>query len=224
MSAGDVRDDARLLLEAALPLAARWITLEEPMVGEGKVREPHMQPLMRQALGTALGDRDADVRGEYTIHLADWPKVGRVDLALLRLAPRTGPVLTELKWESLANCVWDLAKLGLALHRSAGTAAYLVAGASTEAWATARGSTLLTTRRWDTQRDLLDGYADLWAFWRRDVKTRPLRLPARIATEYIVSTPVPLVAGDWEIRAAEVTVSDKTLIDVPDPDVGGARL
>jgi hypothetical protein len=82
------------------------------------------------------------IRPNFGVKLADWPKVGPVDVAVMNGDAVTA--LFELKWGAgnLYNCVWDLEKVAVALASGVAYRGFLVAGAPSQDWNTARGAEL----------------------------------------------------------------------------------
>jgi hypothetical protein len=162
--------------------------------GEDRLVERDLQ----RALETTSGARSAALR------LSRWPQVGRVDLML-----RTGTAL-ELKWarsgDTLCNCAWDIAKLASALAEGRAREAFIAAGAPSGHWdAGARGTELFSSRTYDGDAIVRD-YEGWWRLWCRDVKTRPVELPASIRVEAAGEVNASLAGTPWTIRLAWVEV------------------
>lgn len=87
-----------------------------------------------------------------------WPGVGPVDLELVTVAPALSRCWIEVKWDDIGACVWDTAKMAVAVAERACDVAYLVAGASADSWATCPGREMLDDGRWDTATDLLEAH------------------------------------------------------------------
>jgi hypothetical protein len=132
------------------------------------------------------------VRRQASLKTPSWPGVGRVDLEVVE--PHAGRrAWMELKWASLHNCAWDLPKMALALAEGHCDRALLVVAVANDE-ADQPGGEFLTPGTWDTGQDILLAHRKWWLYWKNEVKTRPLRLPASIAT--VDATPgIPVNAG-----------------------------
>lgn len=92
---------------------------------------------------------------------------------------------------------------------------YLVAGAPAADWDGGEGSELFGSQTWQAA-DLLDSYAKRWKFWRGDVKTHPLRLPASMSTRHVATAAINVRGGDWQLRCVEVAADDREWMPVLD--------
>lgn len=155
--------------------------------------------------------RSGQVQQQARMRLEHWPGIGPVDLEILVEQPVRSRCWIEVKWRDLGNCIWDVAKLALAVRQGLCDTAYLIAAAPTTAWRhRGPGAEFFTTNRWDTGHDILLAHRDAWLYWKTQVQTRPLLLPAVVNTH--AEPHEPQVGGDfagWTIRAAEV---------IPDPE------
>lgn len=160
------------------------------------------------ALGLGAVSRQASMKSD------DWPGVGKVDLELL--CPDRCWV--EFKWSDLWNCPWDLAKLGLAVREGLCRRAYLVAAAPTGAWDDeVDGAEYFGFGQWDTHDDVILRYHRYWLKWKRDEKTRPLRLPDTILTDEVTQPKAFSVARTpWQVRMASVRSEGEGWITVDD--------
>ncbi len=142
------------------------------------------------------------------LSLAAWPKVGRVDLEL------PDGVGVELKWcksgDTLANCSWDVAKLATALAEHRLTDALIAAGAPIEHWSRAQPGVELFDDAVYESDELIRRYESWWRFWCKDVSTRPVRLPTVINVADAGRVPVELDGASYLLRAARITVGDRT--------------
>jgi uncharacterized protein len=177
--------------------------------GLAHFRERNLQEIFVSTLRDILA-RDARafaVKENLSLKLVDWPGVGPVDVSILKSG--TPAALLELKWGAgtLYNCVWDLTKMATAIRRGTSRSAYLLAGAPREDWAAALGSELFEGDEWL----LLRRYEKHWTFWRKDVKTRPLHLPAVVLTRSVLSV---TLANGFELRCVEVLVPTDEWIDL----------
>jgi ribonuclease HI len=178
----------------------------------GNYKERHFQEAFAAALDeeiAAFGD-GSSVRENLRLTIDEWPGVGPVDVAVIKEGEL--PTLFELKWGvgTLYNCVWDLAKTATAIASGRASSGYLVAGAHGGDWMSALGSELFESDEWETA-ELLRRYAKHWEFWRKDVKTHPLRIPDVIRTRLIAITSP---WHGWQIRCLEVLVPVNEWLDV----------
>lgn len=150
---------------------------------------------------------------QVTMKTPYWPGVGKVDLALVGLQV----LWLEVKWSELWNCPWDVAKLALAVREQLCDEAYLFAAAPAAAWAAeVDGAEYFAHGDWDTAADVLERYRKHWLYWKRAVKTRPIRLPAQIRTdgERLPGSTFRVGSARWELRAALITPIGDDWIDV----------
>lgn len=174
----------------------------------------------------AQGLAGAHVARQATMRSPSWPGVGKVDLALVSPAggEHGGRLWIEVKWHDLWNCPWDVAKLALALREGLCDHAMLVAAAPAGKWS-GPGGEFFAPATWDMATDVLDAHRASWLFWKKEVKTRPLRLPASVRTEF-ASRPQPLGRG-WSLRAIALAVDRSGWVTVdedrrarPEPESG----
>lgn len=138
--------------------------------------------------------------------LPEWPRLGSVDLAVTW--PNADRILVELKCgtnrDSLGPCIWDAAKLALALLRGEGTRAYQLAGAPEASWKRPiRGCELLGDGRW-TATEYREVYLDWWRHWEKQADPQPSDLPAAIETVEIGVFPFSVAGQAWELRVSRV--------------------
>ena len=161
-----------------------------------------------QALSSVLREEATDLtvgEAEYAARMDDFPGVGHVDVAVSGRSP-VPDALIELKWggRTLWNCVWDAAKLALAVRVQAGRSGFLIAGAPARAWEKPeRGADLFGDSTSEIE-DFLEAHADLFAFWRKEILTRPLRLPTPITTTAVACVPLEVEGALWELRCSRV--------------------
>lgn len=172
------------------------------------LKEPITERVLKRCLRTSLESAGLrPVPSEFSIRLVGWPGVGGVDVAI---GPADElPTVVELKWGSgtLYNCAWDALKLALALREAVVARAFIVAGAPVDDWSgPTLGSELFATRGWDTEAFLSD-HAASFAKWRRDVKTRPVRVPDAFETGYLTTVRLTVEGAPCEIRCGEVRAS-----------------
>lgn len=118
--------------------------------------------------------------------MPDWPRVGRVDLALP--GPDDNPVWIEWKWakdaSTLHNCLWDAAKVASGVRAGAASAGYLLTGAPDAEWArSTRGPTrLFDVGSWAGDA-IVTSAQSWWTGWHdENQNTYPLRVPTPILT------------------------------------------
>jgi hypothetical protein len=188
-------------LKPALVSAARDLQQRS-----GPIRERELEEALVAAYSAAGGP--GSIVRQAPLSLRGFRGVGNCDVAVV---PGEGqrPILIELKWGAgtLCNCAWDAVKLALALHERKAGAAYLVAGAPLADWnAKRRGADLFGSREWST-RDFMTFYAKEFAFWRRDVKTRPELLPEHFSTTEGVQLDMQVAGTPWSLRSAQISSS-----------------
>lgn len=175
---------------------------------------------------------DTSARTQVRYRSPNWqPNPGGVDLEVTwrRRDGSAHCVWAEVKWASmnLSNCAWDVAKMGLAVREGLCDEAYLVAGCLHDSWAgpPVVGREFLGNGEWDTARDVLHAHHTNWLFWKKEVETRPLALPAVITTrERYGSRPITLANGDrWSVIVAKVEAPGTEWIDVDERRVGRVR-
>jgi hypothetical protein len=139
-----------------------------------------------------------------------WPRLGRVDIALL--LPDAKPVAVELKCgsgrDALGACAWDALKLAFALQTGGISGAYLLAATSTRDWTRRfRGTELFETAVVDTLR-LREHFIDWWRQWERLGDPTPSRVPSQFMTRAVCRIPFEVDRDSWEVRVAAITVDD----------------
>jgi hypothetical protein len=189
---------------------------------EAPFHERHMQVMLVTALQTSVATTplDLSVKPNFTAGFDEWPGVGPVDVSLLDKEGVPAAFL-ELKWGSntLYNCIWDLPKMGVALAKQHTRGAYLVAGAPTGEWKNADGAELFHAGDWSVAQ-LLVKYGKYWKFWKDDVETHPVSLPARIETQPVRAVPTVVRGDEWELRCVEVTAADGNWLNVAEVELG----
>jgi hypothetical protein len=146
------------------------------------------------------------VSTQLELEFRAWPRVGSVDIALIW--PNTAPVLLELKCgagtDALGHCVWDSAKLALAMQYRKGSAVFLLAGAPASDWhRPVRGSEFFADG--PHQAELLRVlYGDWWRHYERRDDPQPSELPRRWWTEHVHTAPFKVADERWELRLAQV--------------------
>ena len=197
------------LVAAAVEATAATITAAGDELKASFI-ERDMEKVLAAELTASIAARGLamTVKVGHSIKLVEWPGVGPVDLSL-RSVEGSSAAFLELKWGAgnLYNCVWDLAKMAAALARQLAPRAFLVAGAPAADWEGGEGSALFGSQTWQAA-DLLDSYAKRWKFWRGDVKTHPLRLPASMSTRHVVTAAMSVYGGVWQLRCVDVAADD----------------
>jgi len=138
-----------------------------------------------------------------------WPRVGRVDIALLLQDEK--PIAVELKCgtgrDALGPCAWDALKLAFGLQAEEISAGYLLTATTTSDWAKQfRGAELFeTTTVVDTER-LRERFIDWWRRWERDGYPAATSVPKEFATRAICRVPFVIDRVQWEVRVAALHV------------------
>lgn len=198
--------DADAVLVNLAELAATTLSVETQ---KSAINEQHdLQPHCARAART-IAERPeniVEVASQDQLLIEDWPRLGKVDLALTW--PSRDRVLVELKCgaknDTLGPCVWDALKCAFALHVGLASAAYLLAGAPETSWSKPiRAAELLSTRSWDTA-DLRDRYADWWRQWEKCGDPQPVRLPSSFSTVAVGTFPFQIKGTSWELRLARI--------------------
>jgi hypothetical protein len=146
-----------------------------------------------------------------------WPRLGGVDIALLRGDER--PIAIELKCgegrDSLGPCAWDALKLALGLQSRVVAAGYLLAATTAADWESGhRGSELFETAELETLV-LRERYLDWWRHWERLGDPLPLKVPSRFATRAICRASFAVAGAGWEVRVAAISASDDARVAWP---------
>lgn len=136
-----------------------------------------------------------------------WPRVGRVDVALL--LPNDKPVAVELKCgtgpDALGPCAWDALKLAFAIQTGEISAGYLVAATTASDWTgRPRGAELFDTAAVDTLL-LRERFIDWWKQWERLGDPTPSRVPRQFMTRMVCRVPFEIDGVPWEVRVAALT-------------------
>jgi hypothetical protein len=186
--------------------------------GIGRIGErKDLEPATVAVLGAAFPGR---VEKERKVAIPYWERVGNADV-IVRAEANSSELsaVVELKWAAprddiVHEAIYDLFKLALATQRDDHPRSYLLTGAAREHWESSAFSDLfddaehdpleLCARRlqdkkqtlaWD---DLLHGGRDSY----------PLAVPQGMRTEIVGCA----IAGDWELRAVQVSVSDQACV------------
>jgi hypothetical protein len=200
----------RLALDAGIGMGAR----ADEKGGLDKLGEKaDLEPVVVAALRAALPDSHVEKTPKTTI--PHWASAGGVDIRVRQGLGSDALVLAgELKWcraGQMYEAIWDLFKMALLALRDDAGMTFLLTGAPSSKWQTDSCRDLFEdriheplelfarrfptgTRRlmWD---DLLEGGYDRY----------PDAVPARIRTAVVADEPIAHPAGDWAIRAVEVT-------------------
>ena len=174
--------------------------------------ESDLEPVFAVALGYAASP--LSVRRGHPVDFAEWqPKIGPVDVVVVAKDVLPSPAFLELKWGegTLYNCVWDAAKMAVAVADGHAARAFLVAGAPESDWTTpvADGAELFDGGTWPAPY-LLATYAKWWKKWRVEVKTRPQSIPSQLETAVVASAQMVIADTPWRLRAVEVLVGTGT--------------
>lgn len=205
-------EDLQALVMATVEPAARAVEALAHEKGPKKVNEQsHLAPAYRRVLADAVKDtryRTALPNERKLGDRPEWLDVGDVDALV---AGPDGAAWVELKCgtshETLCACAWDAPKMALALRVGRTRCAYLLAGTTTEHWRDRiRGAELFGEYREEDTKDNRRRFADWWRHWERRPDPLPVCLPARYATELLVTEPFRVAGTEYELRLARVTV------------------
>lgn len=196
----DERDRVEHLLLAAL--RAWGAEIEEAGTDPGALKEADLERGLAEQLSKLTTCRtQAAVNGR----MADWPRVGAVDIELDR--PSTW---VELKWvetaNDLHNCLWDAGKVAQAQREGQAQFGYLVAGAPERQWR--RGTA--PTRLFDVSvwrgTSLVTEHPSWWTWWHdENANTYPLRLPTPVITVPVGQVRCAAPTGEeWVVKVARV--------------------
>jgi hypothetical protein len=200
-----------------LALSAALRDTAEALTGVARLRERDLRTCFQERLAACLEQRQTACEvdaSELAVDLREWPGVGCADI-VVRDPLKEPFVCFELKCGSgtLYNCVWDLAKLGVIVARGVAARAFLVAAAPAIDWYGSSGSELFATREWEAS-SLLEAYRKHWEFWKRDVKTHPMAIPALVETSLFADEELVVADAPWFLRVAEVTATPEDWLDV----------
>lgn len=211
------------LLGEALRRAGERMEEHAKVTAVSKLRErAHLQPALADALQSVVEERhiEASICREHPCLLDDWPSRAGVDLALRR--PRSAPIFFEAKWGDgrrvLGECIWDLAKMGLAVAKGAAERAFLLAGAPVSRWAHVQteGAELFNAGDWGLAHVRGEPYLTVyWKPYAREGLPQPLNLPDAFITRPFEALSLDLARDRWELRAVEVTAGPGPLIPIP---------
>jgi hypothetical protein len=117
------------------------------------------------------------VEPELKTPLAHWPGLRTTDLGIRDPGGDRFRALAELKWarenSTIAETLWDLAKMSLARAENIAETAFVIAGARDSMWKSGlQCSPLFDGGEWSTF-DLIGLYPKAWIY---DVKAYPVRL------------------------------------------------
>ena len=210
---------AGITVSKAAPRIAREIERLAEDRGLVRINErDHVGPLASEVIGrTHPTVADPLVSRPQARHglEAQWPRLGRIDLALGG-GPHL-PAFIEMKCgsgrDALAACAWDALKLAYCLEAGVSSAGLLLAATTADDWRRpVRGAEFFTDAEFSTE-DLYRGYADWWLFWERDGAGShdsagyrpPPSVPGAFRTRQ-AARPEPFMVGrtEWELRIATV--------------------
>ena len=177
----------------------------------------HLQPCSVAAARELLTEVGGECATQHAVSFGDWPRLGDVDLALLGLD--AAPLLLELKCgndlNALGPCVWDAAKLAMAVQEGVAAGAFLLAAAPRSRWEQpVRGAEFFEHLPHDIGL-LRVLYADWWRSWERRGDPQPSFLPRRWWTEDAHVSTFTVAAQPWELRLAEVVVRTSDVVVLP---------
>lgn len=164
----------------------------------------------------------AAARRQVTVRdaLPTWPGVGGLDISIDDV---DHPAWVELKWakdaETLNNCLWDAAKVALAVREGRARSGYLLAGAPRVEWQKESSPTRLFTVNVYPGDTLVSNHASWWAAWAAQ-KNYPRSLPAPLLITPVGATDVDHPAGPWRIAIVRVEAPG---VATYDPNVIGGR-
>lgn len=206
---------AELANETARELTRRVATEQLHRINE----RDHLQPCC-SSVARAIAARwvpPATVSTSFRFRSPLWPRLGQVDVALLRGSEP--PIAIELKCgggrDALGPCAWDVLKLALALQSRLVSAGYLVAATTAADWESGhRGSELFGTATFEAL-ELRERFLNWWRQWERLGDPLPLEVPRRFATRAICRAPFAVGGTRWEARVAAISVTEDERIAWP---------
>jgi hypothetical protein len=196
-------------------------------IGAEHLREHDLQTELCRSLRMVLpGDSGPATRPQVSAKLPDWPRVGAFDLGA-EVADVVG-VAVELKLakdaETISQNGWDALKLGLALACGRADAAYVIAAAPTDAFASwpLELPDVLGGLTWDT-REALDRLRPWWVDQLEGGGAWPRKLPARLRTHPVANAAIRTPDSEWRIAAAAVHIDGSDVIGIgtngfPEPE------
>jgi hypothetical protein len=170
----------------------------------------HLQPSCSAAALIALRRiPESTVSTSFRFRSPLWPRLGSVDIALLRADEL--PIALELKCgtgrDALGPCAWDALKLALGIQSRLLSAGYLVAATTAADWERGyRGSDFFETGAFEAL-ELRERYLDWWRQWERLDDPLPVEAPRSFTTQAVCRAPFIVAEVQWELRVAAVTVS-----------------
>jgi hypothetical protein len=198
---------------------AAWLDAlsgEQIAIGERK----HMQPQARLTLGVL--QEDIVDPGEQNITLENWDRaVGGIDV-IARWPDGRPRFVAELKLRETYWMLWDAYKLLDTFHMDGVEAAYLIVGASAEAW----GATYThcprdrrTTELFEpgaiehSSAELFQTNAHAWYDLLYGGRARPTRVPARVRTVRVENAPMRIDGADGFLRCVRVESASEDWLD-----------
>jgi hypothetical protein len=204
------------LLAAAAAQAAQILASRQDLAARGAANErDHLQPVVTEALRGAAR-AGATVSTQRVAALPSWPRLGHFDLAVESPA---GIAVVELKCgrgtDAAGACIWDSAKLAVAIQERAIDAGFLLAGAPVADWQRPiRGAELFEDDVHDAELTRLL-HRDWWAHWESRGDPWPTHVPATIRTRPVARASFSLGEVAWELRLAEVRPVDDRRVPWP---------
>lgn len=191
------------------------VEVEPAKFGEIK----HFTPAFVAALRGRAGRSHLDPTSvrSYPLRVSGWPSKANVDVSVRDHAGALA--LIELKWDALSECVWDVAKLALAIAEEQATFGYVVAGAREKTWSDRKPGTELFDSADHAMSDLRSSpYRALWDSWERKGDPIPLQLPRVVRIASFRAVDVDLRGEPWQLRCASIDADPGHVEDVDDLD------
>jgi hypothetical protein len=141
---------------------------------------------------------------EARLAVPGWTRnLGGFDLAVVA---DNSVVVAETKWAdgNLAECLWDLFKLGCALEIPRVDAAEAIYGAPVKHWQKPAGVTRLFEDRDVVGKKLIEGLPRDWAWNLAGSNAEPGAVPMLMKLRLLNATPVSVVGREWEVRTLAV--------------------
>ena len=202
------------LRRTAEGMARHAATTPVTALGEERHLRPAFAAALRGALDEALAGTGAEIEvaAAHPLGLEDWPSGAGAAIALTPVASggaRGRPALIELRWVgaagSLADGVWDVSRLALAVALGAASAAFLVAGAPARSWRPPSDGLELFERGTLRLEHLRAApYRVRWVRWAQEGRPQPARLPTAVAVQPFATVPMTLAGDSWALRCVRI--------------------
>jgi hypothetical protein len=202
-----------------LALATERVAKQMDVEGRAgvQVRETkHMQPFTRAAVGSLLAEGPYRSGADYQVDaqeqrlpIPNWkPVPGGLDLGIRRPEDRFPTCAAELKLRDTHWMLWDLLKMVDALHLAEVDCAYLMVGATKEAWTPPKRNRCLepfiAPGLDAASLDLFGGNRLAWFDLLTGGSGRPSSIPERLSTRLIASVDFVLDGREGELRCVAV--------------------